>query len=187
MGLWSVIDCREMASDSCSLLGVSIGHHLITTQCLLNISYIVSNYSSTPTVAQVGDLRIFSPADDHLGQRQEIESFIQHPSYRFGQVHNDIGLVRLKNDIKISLDTVPACIWKDEELPVNTYELVGFGSRVSNFFFIDLPMPTVDEEVFPEVFPFVTSECNEICQVNRTKTLESRLDQKDRKLQVFLL
>lgn len=82
---------------------------------------------------------------------------------------------------RISLDIVPACLWKDNELPTDSYEVVGWGSRVSNLFFIDLPVWEVEND---EVFPIVTELCDETCQVNKTKPLELRLDKPNSKLRL---
>uniref|UniRef100_A0A336MPR3 CSON004416 protein n=1 Tax=Culicoides sonorensis TaxID=179676 RepID=A0A336MPR3_CULSO len=148
------------------------GASLISERFLLSAAHCMDN---RPEIASVGGLRPHSSAEDHLTQKIEIEQIIIHPSYRQNEIYHDIALVKLKDSVKLSLDIVPACIWKKNELPTDTYEVVGWGSRTSNLFFIDLPVWEVGND---EVFPIVTSECNAECQVNKTKPLEIVLDHK---------
>lgn len=119
------------------------GASLISERWLLTAAHCMAK---RPDIASVGGLRPHSHAEDHLNQKREIEQIIVHPSYKNNETHHDIALLKLKEDVKISLDTVPACIWKKNELPTDTYELVGWGSRTSNLFFIDLPVSEVDSK-----------------------------------------
>lgn len=121
------------------------GASLISERWLLTAAHCMNK---RPDIASVGGLRPHSHAEDHLNQKREIEEIIVHPSYRNNEIHNDIALVKLKEDVELSLDTVPACIWKDHKLPTDTYEIVGWGSRTSNLFFIDLPVWEVDSKLF---------------------------------------
>lgn len=202
---------------------------------------ILSFDSANPTVAQVGDLRIYSDVDDLLGQKFEIEQTLRHPEYTSNSIYNDIGLVKLKSSVRwvsfdilkfeflasqisvasgkrswyvivqdmnrqklnncmapvisilrlllflllpgfhlnlrvlkrntwwcynlaeqinnisyiprLSLDIVPACLWKNDLLPTDTFEVVGWGSRVSNLFFIDLPVWEVESKILMKWWP----------------------------------
>lgn len=113
------------------------GASLISERHLLSAAHC---FELQPDKAQVGDLRIYSNAEDELAQQFAIERTLTHPDYKANDVYDDIGLVVLKGFVKLSINTVPACIWKENKLPTDTFEVVGYGSRVSNLFFIDLPV-----------------------------------------------
>lgn len=74
------------------------GASLVSESWLLTAAHCLS--SMTPDLAQVGDLRIYSTADDELAQRFEIERIIMHPNYRAEDVYDDIGLVKLRGFVK---------------------------------------------------------------------------------------
>ncbi|XP_058449049.1 uncharacterized protein LOC131429008 [Malaya genurostris] len=88
----------------------------------------------TPSHVKVGDLNINK--NDPMAQIIKIESFIKHPNYKPGFLHNDIALVKLATDVKIGPTAIPACVVNDDST-MPFYEMAGLGPYNLNNFLRD--------------------------------------------------
>lgn len=55
-----------------------------------------------------------------------IRSYI-HPNWKEGSLYGDVGLLQLKEPLKISLQFQPACIWDRADLPESEFFVSGRG------------------------------------------------------------
>lgn len=64
------------------------------------------------------------------GGHLAVEAFISHERYDFVSKQNDIALIKLEKRVKFAAPFYvrPACLWQDEDLPVDKAIATGFGA-----------------------------------------------------------
>ncbi|KFB35242.1 hypothetical protein ZHAS_00001385 [Anopheles sinensis] len=100
-----------------------------------------------PSIVRLGeyDLMIFTGYEYDV----PIEGFLRHPEHDFGNVYNDIALVKLKNKVTFTESIRPACLWDTEIRNVSKFVASGFG-YTSMYEALPTQMAKVVLEKFPK-------------------------------------
>lgn len=86
------------------------------------------------TKVLLGDIRL--QEKDASGSRTivEVDKLISHPNYASGLKYNDIGLVKLKQKVKLSLWIMPACLPQPtDRLELSQEQLTAHGWGLTEF------------------------------------------------------
>ncbi|XP_053673823.1 uncharacterized protein LOC128724084 [Anopheles nili] len=78
-------------------------------------------------------------------ERNTVVKHYNHPGYREGEHHNDIGILKVEMPFVFSRRFVPSCIWYEPDLPGDEILVSGYGRRDLNYFSLHSETVTVFE------------------------------------------
>lgn len=105
------------------------GGSLIWDNFVLTAAHCVLDAASiAPDVVRLGDLNLFSAADDQYAQQFEIKAIVRHPEHRYSKNYHDIALLKLDRNVTLDETVVPACLWSDAEVRFRELIATGWGS-----------------------------------------------------------
>lgn len=84
--------------------------------------------NSPPDVVRLGDLDLFSAADDMYAQQLKIVKVVRHPEHSFLASYHDVALLKLERNVTLDQTVAPACLWSDEEVRFPKMIATGWGS-----------------------------------------------------------
>jgi len=90
------------------------GGSLISERWVLTVAHCFRGRNQ-PTFARLGDQNLKDP-NDADPKDYEIEKVIKHPQYSSHTKHNDIALLKLKQDVEFVFEYIrPACLQQPED------------------------------------------------------------------------
>ncbi|KAL9697966.1 hypothetical protein quinque_001407 [Culex quinquefasciatus] len=105
------------------------GGSLVWDNFVLTAAHCVLDSSSdAPDVVRLGDIDLYSSADDEWAQQFRIVKIVRHPEHRFTANYHDIALLKLdRNVVQQDGTVIPACLWTDDEVRFKKLVATGWG------------------------------------------------------------
>uniref|UniRef100_A0A1S4H878 Peptidase S1 domain-containing protein n=2 Tax=gambiae species complex TaxID=44542 RepID=A0A1S4H878_ANOGA len=75
----------------------------------------------------MGDLNIYSNADNEYAQELKIVDVIRHPNYKFTSSYYDIALMKLERNVSVTRYVIPTCLWLEDEIRFPNLMAAGWG------------------------------------------------------------
>lgn len=124
--------------------------------------YTLSGFSrGSPSHVRVGDLNHESTADDAAPQQIPVARSIAHEQYRNPYVYNDIGLLQLMRNIKVTEYARPACLYTEHNL-LSTIPVIATGWGRT-----DVVGPTSKDLLEVTLEQFSTGQCRKVYAPSR--------------------
>lgn len=94
---------------------------------VLSAAHCTSFHGVKPTIIRLGEQNLKSADDGTEIQDFHIEQIVRHPDYRASSKYNDIALLKIHRNVKISDFVKPACLWQTFHLNYTSVIATGFG------------------------------------------------------------
>ncbi|XP_017968868.1 serine protease snake [Drosophila navojoa] len=104
------------------------GGSLISENFVLTAAHCTEVDGDEPKWVRIGGLNLMIDEVTVEPQNFDIESIFNHPDYRVEFYYNDIALLKLSNNVKLSEFVRPIRLWVDKEIPTSIAFAMGYGS-----------------------------------------------------------
>ncbi|ALC46202.1 CG11843, partial [Drosophila busckii] len=104
------------------------GGTLISENFVLTAAHCLESEQGEVDVVRLGDLDFGTDKDDALHKDYAVSSYFSHPRFTSSELYNDIGLVKLAENVKFDRYKHPACLPFDDGQNVESFIAVGWGS-----------------------------------------------------------
>ncbi|XP_017041612.2 serine protease snake [Drosophila ficusphila] len=104
------------------------GGVLISERFVLTAAHCLESDKGEVNVVRLGELDFDSNEEDAAPRDYNVNQYIIHPSYDDPQFYDDIGLIKLEEDVVFDVYKHPACLPFQDERSSESFIAVGWGS-----------------------------------------------------------
>ncbi|XP_017083127.2 serine protease snake isoform X2 [Drosophila eugracilis] len=104
------------------------GGALISERFILTAAHCLESEQGEVNVVRLGELDFDTVEEDAAPKDYEVSGYITHPGYDDPQLYDDIGLIKLTEDVIFDLYKHPACLPFQHEPLSDSFIAVGWGS-----------------------------------------------------------
>ncbi|XP_017008769.2 serine protease snake-like [Drosophila takahashii] len=105
------------------------GGTIISDRMILTAAHCFYSDVGSVNIVRLGELVFESDKDDADPEDFEVLELKAHPDFRYPVLYNDIGIVRLRGEIRYNRYKLPACLPLDNEDRSDAFIAIGWGQK----------------------------------------------------------